>query len=325
MVALLTSVTVPLTPPVTLGANTTFRFAVCPAEIVVPLIPLVTLNPEPVTLICEMVKLEFPVFFTASSSGIDPPTISLPKFRLVANSEMVRVALAPVPLNAIVYVGFVAALLLIVTLPVTLPEVGGPNATVKLDVFPAANVSGNDIPLSLNPVPLTVALEIVTLVLPVFFNCTVCEFVVPSATVPKLTLDGVVATVPALELTPVPLTAYCTLLLVALLVNNTYPENNPVLVGANFTEIGMKPPTEMVCGIVNPLTLNPVARTVSAEITTGAAPLFWMVKEIVLLDPTATDPKFADDGPNASVPCDSTPCPCALPAKKPNANSIEQP
>jgi hypothetical protein len=148
---------------------------------------------------------------------------------------------------------------------------------------------------------------------------------VPFATVPKLTLDGVVATVPALELTPVPLTAYSTLLLVALLVNNTYPENSPVLDGANFTEIGMKPPTEMVCGIVNPLTLNPVACTASAEITTGAAPLFWMVKEIVLLDPTATDPKLADDGPNISLPWDSRPCPCALPAKKANANSIEQP
>jgi hypothetical protein len=170
LLALLTSVTVPPALPVTLGANTTFKFAVCPGEIVVPLIPLVTLNADPVTLICEMVRLEFPVFFTATSSGIDPPRISLPKFKLVVASEMVRVALAPVPLNAIVYVGFVAALLLIVTLPVTLPEVVGPNATVKLEVCAAASVSGNDIPLSLNPVPLTVALEIVTLVLPVFFN-----------------------------------------------------------------------------------------------------------------------------------------------------------
>ncbi len=170
LVALLTSVTVPLALPVTLGANTTFRFAVCPAEIVVPLIPLVTLNPDPVTLICEMVRLEFPVFFTATSSGVDPPRISLPKFRLIVASEIVRVALAPVPLNAIVYVGFVVALLLIVTLPVTLPEAVGPNATVKLDVCPADNVNGTDNPLSLNPVPLTVALEIVTLVLPAFFN-----------------------------------------------------------------------------------------------------------------------------------------------------------
>jgi hypothetical protein len=272
--ALLTTVTVPLALPVTLGANTTFRFAVCPAESVVPLIPPVTLNPEPLTLICEIVRLEFPVFFTDTSSGIDPPRISLPKFKPVVVSEIARVALAPVPLNAIVYVGFVAALLLIVTLPVTLPEAVGPNATVKLDVCPADNVNGADIPLSLNPVPLTVALEIVTLVPPVFFNWTVCEFVVPFATVPKLTLDGMVATVPALELTPVPLTAYFTLLLVALLVNNTYPEISPVLIGANFIEIGMKPPTEMVCGIVNPLTLNSVACTVTAEITTGTAPLF---------------------------------------------------
>ncbi len=219
-VALLTSETAPLTLPVAFGANTTFISAVCPAASVVPATPLVTLNPVPLTLIAEIVRLEFPVFFTATCSGLDPPTTSLPKFRLVVPSEMVRVELAPVPLRANVYVGFVVALLLIVTLPVTLPEAVGLNPTVKLDVCAAASVSGSEIPLSLKPVPLTVALEIVTLAPPAFFSCTDCEFVVPFATVPKLTLDGVVATVPT-AVTPVPLTGYCALPLVALLVNKT--------------------------------------------------------------------------------------------------------
>jgi hypothetical protein len=220
-VALLTRDTVPLTLPVTLGANTTFNSAVCPAAIVVPVIPLVTLNPVAATLISEIVKLEFPVFFTATCNVLDPPTTSLPKFRLVVPSEIVRVALAPVPLSAIVYVAFVA-LLLIVTLPVTLPETAGLNPTVKVDVCPADSVNGSEIRLSWKPVPLTVALEIVTLFPPVFFSCSDCEFVVPIATVPKLTLDGVVATVPAaLVVTPVPLTRYCALPLLALLVNKT--------------------------------------------------------------------------------------------------------
>jgi hypothetical protein len=217
-VALLTNDTVPLTLPVTFGANITFNSAVCPAAIVLPVIPVATLNPAPVTLICEIVRLELPVFFTATCKGLDPPTISFPKFRLVVPSEIVRVALAPVPLNATVYVAF--ALLLIVTLPVTLPEAVGPNATEKLDVCAAASVSGAEIPPSLNPVPLTVMLEMVTLVPLLFFNWTVCEFVVPFATVPKLTLDGVVVTAPA-AVTPVPLTEYCALPLVALLVNST--------------------------------------------------------------------------------------------------------
>ena len=219
-VALLTRDTAPLTLPVAFGANSTLNSAVCPAANVLPATPLSTLNPLPLTLTAEIVTLEFPVFFTATCSGLDPPMISLPKFKPVVPSEMVRVALAPVPLSANVYVGFVVALLLIVTLPVTLPEVVGLNPTVKLDVCAAASVSGSEIPLSLKPVPLTVAAEIVTLVPPVFFSCTDCELVVPFATVPKLTLDGMVATVPT-AVTPVPLTEYCALPLVALLVNKT--------------------------------------------------------------------------------------------------------
>lgn len=136
---------------------------------VVPKVPLSTLNPAPVTPICEIVRLEFPVFLTATPSGIDPPTTSFPKFKLDVESEMVRVALPPLPLRAMVYVGF-EALLLIVTLPVALPEVDGANAIVKLFVCEAARVKGAVMPLIVNPVPLAVALEIVKLVPPVFFN-----------------------------------------------------------------------------------------------------------------------------------------------------------
>ena len=169
LVALLVIVTFPITLPVALGAKTTFNSEVCPAAIVVPRIPLSTLNPVPVTAICEIVRLEFPVFLTATPRGIDPPTTSFPKFKLDVESEMVRVALPPVPLRAMVYVGF-EALLLIVTLPVTLPDAVGPNATVKLFVCEAANVRGTAMPLIVNPVPLTAALEIVKLEPPVFFN-----------------------------------------------------------------------------------------------------------------------------------------------------------
>jgi len=322
LVALLINVTVPRTIPVAFGANTTFNSAVCPAATVLPLTPLVTLNPVPVTLIWEMVRLEFPVFLIASCSGLVPPTISFPKFRLEEPSEIVLVALAPVPLNAMVYVAFVA-LLLMVTVPVTLPEADGPNATVKLDVCPADSVLGKEIPLSLNPVPLTVMLEMVTLLPPVFFNCTVCEFVVPSATVPKLTLDGVVVTVPG-AVTPVPLTEYSALPLVALLVNNTYPECSPVLVGANFTESVMYPPAEIVCGTVNPLTLNPVACTDSAEIVAAAAPVFFMVNVMVLPEPTLTDPKLPGDGLNDNVPCVSSPRPSVAPGEKKTTTNSKQ-
>jgi hypothetical protein len=206
-------------------------------------------------------------------------------------------------------------LLLIVTLPVTLPEAVGLNPTVKLDVCAAASVSGSEIPLSLKPVPLTVALEIVRPAVPVFFICTVCEFVVPFATVPKLTLDGVVATVPA-AIAPVPFTEYCALPFEALLVNNRYPEDRPVLVGVNFTDIVMNAPAVIVCGSVNPLLLKPAACTDSPEMFTGAEPVFFTVSVMVLLEPTFTDPKLPGDGLNDSVPLAKSPCPCAAPAEK---------
>jgi hypothetical protein len=169
LVALLVIVTFPVTLPVVFGANTTPSSAVCPAAIVVPRTPLFTPKPVPLTVICETVRLEFPVFFTPTASVLVPPTVSFPKFRLDVDSEIVRVAVAPVPLSANVNVGF-DAVLFSVTLPVTLPDAVGAKATVKLTVCDAASVNGMLRPVILNPMPLTVALDIVKLEPPVFFN-----------------------------------------------------------------------------------------------------------------------------------------------------------
>lgn len=108
------------------------------------------------------------------------------------------------------------AVLFSVTLPVTLVDTLGVKETVKLFVCAGASVKGTVSPLIRNPVPLAVALEMVRLPLPVFFSKTVCEFVVPTATGPKLKLDGVADIVPV-PLPPVPLNEYRTLLFVALL------------------------------------------------------------------------------------------------------------
>jgi hypothetical protein len=166
-VALLRMASFPATLPVFVGAKTTFISAVCPGSIVAPIKPPFIPNPAPVIVTCEIVTLEFPVFFTATASGIARPTISFPKFKLDRDKEMLRVALPPVPLSAIVCVEFAT---LIAIFPVVLPAVVGPNVTVKLFVCEAASVNGNARPLTLNPVPLTVALEIVKLEPPVFFS-----------------------------------------------------------------------------------------------------------------------------------------------------------
>src|SRR5579863_7677825 len=196
--ALLEIVTFPVTLPATFGANVTFNSAVCPAAMVAPATPLPTLKPLPLTLIVETVRLEFPVFFTATCRVLVPPTTSFPKFSVDEESEMALTVLTPAPSNAIVSVEF-AAVLLSVRLPVLLPDVVGANAIVKLFVCPAASVNAGEVASSctLNPVPLNESLEIVSATAPVFFSCTVCVFLLPIATDPKLTLLGVATNSPA--------------------------------------------------------------------------------------------------------------------------------
>ena len=112
-------------------------------------------------------------------------------------------------------------MLLIVTSPLLVPEALGAKDTVKFAACDAASVSGTEMPLNLYPVPLIVALEMVTLLPPVFFTCTVCEFVTPVATVPKLIGVGVALRFPAVAVPPVPLSVNFTLLFDALLVKIT--------------------------------------------------------------------------------------------------------
>jgi hypothetical protein len=95
-------------------------------------------------------------------------------------------------------------------------------------------------------------------------------------------------------------------------------------VGANFTDRMTYAPAEIWYGTSNPLTLNPVACTDSAEIITGATPVFFTVTVIVLLEPTVTDPKLPGDGLNDRVPCDSSLCACAARGEKIAAMNIRQ-
>lgn len=83
-------------------------------------------------------------------------------------------------------VGELVALLVTVTLPVTLPVAVGANATLNDVDCPAASVRGSERPVTLNPVPVTLSFERVTLALPVLLSVTVCVALVPVVTLPKL-------------------------------------------------------------------------------------------------------------------------------------------
>ena len=72
----------------------------------------------------------------------------------------------PVPVRGIVKVGFDASELT-VTLPLLAPVESGLNDTLNVALCPAVSVTGAEIPLKLNPVPLIPTCEIVTLEPPV--------------------------------------------------------------------------------------------------------------------------------------------------------------
>lgn len=82
-------------------------------------------------------------------------------------------------------------------LPVTGPAEVGAKVTWKVELWPAARVSGRARPLMLTPEPVAVACEMVALVPPEFVRVTVWLCVLPTVTFPKATLTGETPSCPA--------------------------------------------------------------------------------------------------------------------------------
>lgn len=118
-------------------------------------------------------------------------------------------------------------------LPLAAPAAVGANCTVNDALCPAFKVTGTVRPLKLNPLPLAVAAEMVTLLPPEFVRVPEREFDVPVCTLPKLKLEGFGDSWP--WVTPVPDKAIVRLETEALEVMLTLPLAAPLTVGANRT------------------------------------------------------------------------------------------
>jgi hypothetical protein len=121
---LVVRVTDPLDEVADVGVNTALKFRAPPAVIVVEVLIPETLKPDPVTLTCEKVRVELPVFVIVITLELLFPTTTLPKLTLVGLTE--SRACRPVPLKEIVSGEFVASLT-IVNVPVAFPADGGAN------------------------------------------------------------------------------------------------------------------------------------------------------------------------------------------------------
>jgi hypothetical protein len=93
--------------------------------------------------------------------------------------------------------GELVALLRIEALPVTLPAAVGAKVTLKSVFCPADRVRGRVGPLILKPVPVTESWGMVTLPVPVLVRITGSVLLLPTTTLPKLTLAGLATSVVA--------------------------------------------------------------------------------------------------------------------------------
>lgn len=122
---------------------------------------------------------------------------------------------------------------------------------------------------------------------------------VPSGTLPNDASSGVAASA---GVTPVPSSAYFTVLFVALLMIVNVLDTVLLVVGVNLTVMVRFAPAASVFGADSPVTLNSVPDTDVAEIATLAVLVFLIVTLILWLDSRPTLPKLADAGVKESVP-----------------------
>ena len=130
-VALLVTVTVPPSLPAPLGEKITPNVRVCEGASVTGVLAPLRENPDPLSVICEIMTLAFPVLVIVTFCVDEDPVLTLPKPRVVVLNERSSVAATPVPLRAITF-GEFGALLRIVMLPLAAPAEAGANCALNV-------------------------------------------------------------------------------------------------------------------------------------------------------------------------------------------------
>lgn len=195
----------------------------------------------------------------------------------------------PVPVRAIV-VGL-ARFVFTVMLPETAPAVVGAKTALNVMVLFGVSVCAVN-PVTLKPVPVTLSEETVRLPVPMFFRVIACVEPVPSATLPKLTLDGVTE-IPGCV--PVPVSGIAVGDPARFVFTEMLPDTLPAEVGAKTALKVMVLLGVRVCA-VKPVTLKPAPEALSDETVRLAVPVFFNVIVWELFEPSATLPKAMLDG-----------------------------
>ena len=146
------------------------------------------------------------------------------------------------------------ALLETVTDPLEVPVAAGLKLTEIVSACPTVRVTGVPAPLTPNPAPPTVMVEISTSEFPVLVMTTLCVTELPVATFPKLRLDELKESV-FVAAAPVPLSGKLAGEFGALLTMETLPDADPAVAGKNWTLNVLDAPGFNDNGRLNPLVL----------------------------------------------------------------------
>ena len=245
-----------------------------------------------------------PVFVIVSVCVDEVPVFTFPKLKLLELRLRVSVAATPVPVRATV-AGGPGALLVMVRLPLAPPVDVGENCALNVLACAGFNVSGRVNPLVLNALPVTLTWETVNAAVPVLLSWMVWESVVPTATLPKLKLDGVMLNAAC---TPVPVTGM-TALAPSVFETVTFPLTFSLAVGLKLKVIDAGWEGVNVTGMVIPETLTSFALTVTWEIVRLVFPVFVILTLCAPELPTFTLPKATLDGLRVIVTVAATPVP----------------
>lgn len=151
------------------------------------------LNPVPAATTLEICTTALPELVSVMLCEALLPEPTFPKFTLagfVVNCP--ADAAVPVPVNPMTSAGPLP-LLVTMIVPVALPTLVGANFVDSTAVCDGFRVVGTVTPLTVNPAPVAVTLEILTATLPVFVSVIFCEALFCAATFPKLRLVGFAA------------------------------------------------------------------------------------------------------------------------------------
>ena len=163
-------------------------------------------------------------------------------------------------------------------LPDTAPVAVGAKMAENEALLPALIVMGMLAPLMLNPVPEDVAWLTVNVAFPAFVSVTVWDPLLPTETLPKATLAGLIVSWGWVAV-PDPDRAMTSGEPVALLTMDMLPVALPAAVGENLAVKDVLCPAASVIGAARPVMLNPVPDVLTCEMATLAVPEF--VKVIV--------------------------------------------